>query len=152
MNPRVTAFDAYKHLNQYLQRVQLWETGEPWENKEYRLRAAADGDAMQPRPEEFADALMAYIDTASKFADKFYPAHAVVCWTEGNRAALVPHVAQEGDVVVIFPGAKVPLILRQATEVAHVLVGEGYVHGIMGGEAMTMQRDGKMESRRIRIM
>lgn len=148
-NPKVTAFDAYKYLDRYLQ---LRESGDPWENEEYRLRAAADGDAMQPRLEEIADPLMAYIDTASKFADKFYPAHAVVCWTKGNRAALVPHVAQKGDIVVIFPGAKVPLILRQETEVAHVLVGEGYVHGIMGGEAMTMQGEGRMESRRIRIM
>ncbi|KAF1984050.1 hypothetical protein K402DRAFT_395982 [Aulographum hederae CBS 113979] len=48
---------------------------------------------------------------------------------------LAPPEAQKGDVVVVLLGAPTPLLLRKRGE-NYVLVGECYVHGIMGGEAL----------------
>ena len=40
-----------------------------------------------------------------------------------------------GDIVAVFFGAQMPLVLRKVDE-HYLLVGEAYVHGIMDGEAM----------------
>ncbi|KAK3381710.1 heterokaryon incompatibility protein-domain-containing protein [Podospora didyma] len=51
---------------------------------------------------------------------------------------LVPDVAEKGDVIVIFRGAKFPYVLRKKVNGKHggmhELVGEAYVHGVMYGE------------------
>ena len=51
---------------------------------------------------------------------------------------LVPDLAEKGDVVVIFRGAKFPYVLRKKINGKHggkyELVGEAYVHGVMYGE------------------
>lgn len=56
---------------------------------------------------------------------------------------LAPKHVEEGDFIVIFPGAKFPYVLRRCDDGMCVLVGEGFVHGIMYGKFMTQDR--KME-------
>ncbi len=60
--------------------------------------------------------------------------------TRGGYMALVPVDTAEGDVVCIFPGAKVPHVIRKAGNARFELVGEGYLHGFMDGEAWECQR------------
>jgi hypothetical protein len=47
-----------------------------------------------------------------EFADMFEPA-AVVCQTVKVIVGIVPAIANSGDIVVLFPGAKVPFLLRK---------------------------------------
>ncbi|KAG4431577.1 hypothetical protein IFR05_012941 [Cadophora sp. M221] len=47
---------------------------------------------------------------------------------------LAPKHAEKGDVIVIFPGAKFPYVLRRCTDGMFVLIGEAFVHGLMYGE------------------
>ena len=53
---------------------------------------------------------------------------------------LVPDLAEQGDIVAIFKGAKFPYVLRKKANGKHAgkweLVSEAYVHGIMRGEFM----------------
>jgi hypothetical protein len=49
---------------------------------------------------------------------------------------LAPKHVKEGDVVVIFPGARFPYVIRRCDDGMYVLVGEAYVHGIMDGEVV----------------
>jgi hypothetical protein len=59
---------------------------------------------------------------------------------------MVPNEAKRGDLVCIFLGMDVPVLLRKAEDMdgAFRLVGTGYIHGIMAGEAI---RDGIVETR-----
>jgi len=45
-----------------------------------------------------------------------------------------------GDYVAILPGSNVPFALRKVDGNQYRLVGETYVHGIMHGEALEMNR------------
>jgi hypothetical protein len=47
---------------------------------------------------------------------------------------LIPARAQDGDTIALIKGADLPLIIRKVDS-GWVLLGEAYVHGIMGGEA-----------------
>ena len=49
---------------------------------------------------------------------------------------LAPSDTLEGDVVVIFLGAKFPYVLRRNDDGTYSFIGESYVHGIMYGELM----------------
>lgn len=61
----------------------------------------------------------------------------------GDRGymGLVPDLAEKGDTIVIFRGAKFPYVLRKKVNGKHEgkfeIVGEAYVHGIMYGEYIT---------------
>ena len=57
--------------------------------------------------------------------------------TEKGRLGLVPGLTTEvGDVCCIFLGASVPCILKPANNGRYQLVGDSYIHGVMGGELM----------------
>jgi hypothetical protein len=56
--------------------------------------------------------------------------------TEGGRIGPVPINTRKGDVVALFTGGRVPIILRPETGKHYTVVGDAYVHGIMNGEAM----------------
>lgn len=60
--------------------------------------------------------------------------------SDQGYVGLAPDYAKEGDVVVIFLGAKFPYILRKNDDGTHHFVGEAYVHGIMYGEFMERDR------------
>ena len=52
----------------------------------------------------------------------------------------VPASAREGDTIVLIRGCRVPLVLREAGDGAWELTGECYVHGIIYGEKLEMDR------------
>jgi hypothetical protein len=61
--------------------------------------------------------------------------------SEKGHYAMVPFETQEGDVLAVLPGGKIPFILRPVTapageksEPSFSIVGGGYVHGFMDGE------------------
>jgi hypothetical protein len=55
--------------------------------------------------------------------------------TRKDRLALVAPGAREGDAIGIIQGGKTPLIMRPNTTGTWQVLGDGYVHGIMHGEA-----------------
>lgn len=71
--------------------------------------------------------------------------------THDGMLGLCPEAAEEGDCMVIFPGADVPMILRKADsandeqEVENdedwLLIGESYVHGMMDGQALKLMEE-----------
>jgi hypothetical protein len=68
--------------------------------------------------------------------------------TEKGLMGLAPVTTQLGDVVVVTAGANVPFILRPRVEEnggpeKFVFVGEAYVHGVMGGEAVLWDGEGR---------
>ena len=147
----VTSLDAYRHVHRYLYHSSAEPTtaeegehnatsqSDSWKNEELRLRAAADGTSAAVAWNSIdANRVMAYIDTAAQFADRFYPAYARVCWTREGRVGLVPHVAREGDVVAVFEGGRVPFVLRanEGLGRGYTLVGEAYIYGVMEGEVL----------------
>jgi hypothetical protein len=64
------------------------------------------------------------------------------CITQGGYMALVPPLAQAGNLVCVILGVEVPYLLRLSSRQPgdspplYELVGECYVHGIMDGEKM----------------
>ncbi|KAN0096060.1 HET domain containing protein [Hyaloscypha variabilis] len=65
--------------------------------------------------------------------------------TKSGRFGLVPWLAQPEDVCCIFPGTQVPLILRPRKDGRYGLVGDSYIHGVMGGEVMEQLEKGEMK-------
>lgn len=64
-------------------------------------------------------------------------AHRVLFRTRKGYMGLMPWNAETGDEVWVLKGGKTPFLLRPAergNEKVYKLVGEAYVHGIMGGE------------------
>lgn len=54
--------------------------------------------------------------------------------TKKGYMALAPRFAKPGDLIGVFKGGKLPLVVRRDGEYLE-LIGESYVHGMMGGEA-----------------
>ncbi|KAF2111071.1 hypothetical protein BDV96DRAFT_650180 [Lophiotrema nucula] len=72
-----------------------------------------------------------------------------VTMRSGQRKAFVtgdgffgigPASAHHGDIVAVFPGGRVPFVLRKAASGQYRLIGECYVHGLMDGEALGLGR------------
>ncbi|KAF4995417.1 hypothetical protein FGRMN_5201 [Fusarium graminum] len=64
---------------------------------------------------------------------------------------LGPSVLEEGDIICVVLGCKVPFCLRRIGA-RYVLVGECYVHGLMKGEAMEMLNQGQLEEKAFDIV
>jgi hypothetical protein len=62
--------------------------------------------------------------------------------TKGGYYAVVPPLAEVGDIICLIDGAQTPFVLRRDADRLQ-LVGECYVHGIMDGE---IARDGVRET------
>jgi hypothetical protein len=56
---------------------------------------------------------------------------------------LAPEFTEQGDVLVVFCGAKFPYVLRRNGDGTYTFVGEAYVHGIMDGEFVKIARETK---------
>jgi hypothetical protein len=61
--------------------------------------------------------------------------------TKKGYAGMVPNLTRQGDTVSIIKGGQVPFVLREsALRVGTFqLVGESYIHGIMNGEALSLE-------------
>jgi len=58
-----------------------------------------------------------------------------------DRLGLAPRKAREGDIVCIFYGCSVPVLLRKIRKrEEYEFVGECYLHGMMDGEAVSIDR------------
>lgn len=66
------------------------------------------------------------------------------CITGRGTIALVPPLSRKGDVVALVHGAQTPFVLRKKEgrrDGAYELVGEGYFHGYMDGQATDLGED-----------
>jgi len=72
--------------------------------------------------------------------------------TNSGYFGLVPFFAQPGDVWCIFPGMKVPLILRRREDGRYYLVGDSYIHGVMQGEVMEQLKEDKLKAEDILLV
>lgn len=71
----------------------------------------------------------------------------VMMVTSTGFVGLAPHGTREGDVVFVVRGIDVPLVFRANgdDDASYELVGEGYVQGVMEGEALLMRELVAME-------
>ena len=59
------------------------------------------------------------------------------CVTEKGQIGWVPIEAQQGDVICVFEGARLPYVLRRTADGdAHTIIGHCFIHGIMFGEVI----------------
>jgi hypothetical protein len=88
-----------------------------------------------------ADRTPPSFDLSSKESNHFIMRTAPMCLgrrpmiTDSVWMGMVPHEAEVGDVVFLPLGSAVPLVLRREL-LGFKLVGECFVHGIMGGELL----------------
>jgi len=52
-------------------------------------------------------------------------------WTERNYVGSAARCVREGDVVVLLPEVRAPMILRPSSGVRYQVVRRAYVHGLM---------------------
>ncbi|KAH8598629.1 heterokaryon incompatibility protein-domain-containing protein [Bisporella sp. PMI_857] len=69
--------------------------------------------------------------------------------TKKGRVGLAPPGTQEGDVICIFYGSPVPYFLRFDESGVARLIGDGFVHGLMYGEALEIDDRGDDELIRV---
>lgn len=104
--------------------------------------ATADGKELDETSESIENGDHAqFYDDCGFFCDN----RIFIC-TKAGRFGLAPWLAQPGYLCCVFPGAKVPFILRAMEETSgYKLIGESYIHGIMRGEAIEMAKEGKFK-------
>ncbi|KAJ6779832.1 hypothetical protein PWT90_08796 [Aphanocladium album] len=77
----------------------------------------------------------------------------VLAVTSKGSMCVVPEEAQQGDVVCVMHGCSVPVILRKTPSAAeYIFVGACYMYGFMDGEAIAMQRSGKLVEEKISLV
>jgi hypothetical protein len=105
--------------------------GQTYTRRQESGRMTFEGLKHRTLGRTFKDARKAYSNAALRRR---------MCVTEKGFVGLVPIITSLGDVVVVFPGAAVPFVLRsvEGRDDIFRMVGECYVHGIMGGEVSKM--------------
>lgn len=111
----------------------------------------AHGAAYLTKAEGGSDAVEHEIQELALTGDAFKWSHEATLVTRYRRFAITDgglfvlgsDVLEEGDVVVVLYGGRVPFILRERKEGGWTLIGECYVHGMMNGE--TLDKDGFQE-------
>lgn len=73
--------------------------------------------------------------------------------TSTGYFVLAPPAAEKGDLVCVLFGGETPYILRSlsAETKEYQLIGEAYVNGLMGGEAIVMGHAGEISEENIKI-
>ncbi|OCK95116.1 HET-domain-containing protein [Cenococcum geophilum 1.58] len=71
------------------------------------------------------------------------------CVTKKGYMGMVPNHAEPGDLVCVFFGSKVPLLIRptRRDDSCFTVVGSLYMHGIMSGEVIDELEKGNIEKR-----
>ena len=64
--------------------------------------------------------------------------------TQSGRLGLAPRNAELGDVVAVFLGGRMPLLLRPTTTHQFLFVGQCHIHQMMHGEAMELHAEKPM--------
>jgi hypothetical protein len=77
--------------------------------------------------------------------------HRAFARTAKGYFVLGPKVLRVGDVVCVLFGGKMPFCLRPQGR-HYLLVGECYVHGVMGGEAMEMLERGEVAEEEFHVI
>lgn len=73
-------------------------------------------------------------------------------WTEHGHVGVVPRRTRREDQTVIFPGVKVPFVLRtRPASDTYYMLGPAYVYGVMDGEAFKDYEAGRYELQRFII-
>lgn len=76
--------------------------------------------------------------------------------TNEGIVGMAPCRAREGDVVAVLYGCNIPLVLRNietpGDREAWQVIGEGYAHGFMKGEAADLIRGEKKSTHRVRLV
>lgn len=62
--------------------------------------------------------------------------HRRTVFTQDGWLAVAPMSAEAGDEIWILGGSTVPVVLRRVSEGRYRLVGQGYMYGVMHGEAV----------------
>lgn len=78
--------------------------------------------------------LKPYSQGFERFVTKFRATSRKFFVTDGGLMGLGPEKMQSGDVVCVFLGAPVPMILRTSHDAKFLVVGDCYIQGIMNGE------------------
>ncbi|KAF4633832.1 hypothetical protein G7Y89_g4280 [Cudoniella acicularis] len=166
---------AVDHITTFLQfkawetRRSVWSSSIESEDLGLIVRTALEGRVIDQQLKTFRRIDESDIESAKDFAGKcrtwkalmFLPRTKVrrnrqFCRTERGLIANVPLMTMPGDIVVLFPNAKTPHILRPAPlpsiiqcpsgtlPVNCMFVGECYVDGYMNGEAEDECEAGKL--------
>ncbi|RYO98467.1 hypothetical protein DL763_002203 [Monosporascus cannonballus] len=116
------------------------------------LSLGLDEDAHEygKNPAEAQARMTQYWQTAWTFASRI--PGAAFCMTHNRGAAgkpyagIVPGQAKADDSIFIANGGKVPFVLRKVKDTPYYrLIGECYIHGIMYGEAVSVQHEADVE-------
>ncbi len=70
---------------------------------------------------------------------KMFSVGRIMCATTAGYIGRIPHGSAVNDIICVFTGGSVPIVLRDNGDGCYEFIGECYVHGIMDGE--TMKRD-----------
>ena len=70
---------------------------------------------------------------------------------ESGFYCMVPNAARQDDEIAVFPGAKVPMLLRPVqnenfSNGTCAVIGPVYVHGFMDGQAAAWKKESKLKS------
>jgi len=99
------------------------------------------------KPQNLRDLTWNYWQTAAAFAKRI--SNGTMCFTKMGYVGIVPGDSRVGDEVCVFNGAAVPFVLRKtqatAEEIEYQLIGEGYIHGIMYGEALSFNHTPELD-------
>jgi hypothetical protein len=71
-----------------------------------------------------------------------YQAERRTCITGERYFGTIPGEAEEGDLIAIFFGLRIPFVLRPLVGGTYKLIGPCYVHGIMDGEGLRRNGEG----------
>ncbi len=99
-------------------------------------------------PEHSEDPEFEEISCSSEIFSQAHNSHSGYkswCVTEKGYLGYVPAEAEEGDMIVVLLGAKVPYLLRRSGDYHLLIGGECYVYGIMHGETLRSIRDEDIE-------
>ncbi|QDS77920.1 hypothetical protein FKW77_001011 [Venturia effusa] len=71
--------------------------------------------------------------------------------TKRGYLGLAPDTAEKGDLICVLYGCSVPVVIREADNGNHELVGECYIDGMMDGAALAVQTSQKIPKQTFKL-